>query len=98
MASFLRQQIDLSYTAEMDLAAGEREIDRMGVDQAYELWKNFDHFGLGPPQPPPYILNMARAQRLRRVFIGAVTAGTLSLLGVVAVAAYDINRRRKQMK
>jgi len=94
-AMFLRSRIDVTWSVEKDLAEGNRQIDRMAVDQAYEIWKNFADSGLGSPQPPPYIRNLQMADRLWH--IAMVSGGVLGmcLLSAVAVAVLDVNRRGK---
>lgn len=95
-AWFLRQQIDTSYTIEKDLVEGNKKIDGMAVDQAYELWKNFDQVGLGPPQPPPYIRALLMAGRLERITQIAAAVSALCIIAAGAVAFVDAKNRRNR--
>ena len=93
-AWFLRQQIDTSHTIENDIAEGNKKIDGMSIDQAFQLWKNFEEVGLGPPEPPPYIRALVLASRLHRaMMIGGAVCGICLGLSII-VAVVDAQKKR----
>jgi len=91
-ALFLRSRIDISWNVDKDLAEGDRQIDRMAVDQAYEVWKNFADSGLGPAQPPAYVLNLQMADLLWHIAI--VAGGVLGLCVFLAAAVAVMDARK----
>ncbi len=74
--AFLRAQVDTSYGIDDEIAAGNRAIDKLPLENLVADWSNFERTGLGVKDKPPFYLwkLYAREQELFAMVTGAVAA------------------------
>ena len=74
------RQLDTGMNEEKELAFWNEKIDDLPADEMWDAWQEVKRIGLGPQQPPEYVVIRRNAQKQARFMIGAFVVAGLGLV------------------
>ncbi|RMF39026.1 MAG: hypothetical protein D6753_14725 [Planctomycetota bacterium] len=86
-----RMSIDTSYTEETEIQLGNELFDQYGPDALSMVWEDYQTYGIGPKQRPPF-LRLREIARQRSILAG-VTGG-IALLALAGAFGVWLSARR----